>query len=208
MTARDQRIAELTAARDRLNEQLDTLTRPAPRASLSTIDAATLHAVASRARNDGVALHAAAELVRRHTMLTNADTPGVCRARFDLLAATAADLKTTRGSASAAGFGREAAQHGYPIQDAHYRDVMEWITGERPPMVFVVVEKTPPHFVAVHQFDDVTRLVARDLAAKARRIYAECKASGDWPGYGDDTLTPQIPGWWINQADEDTEIEF
>ena len=128
-----------------------------------------------------------------------------CRARFDLLAATVADLKTTSGSASEAGFGRDAAKHGYPIQEAHYLDVIEWITGERPPMVFVVVEKAAPHLVAVHRFDDVTRLIARDLAAKARAIYAECVATDTWSGYGDDTLTTQIPGWWLYQADEDQE---
>lgn len=128
-----------------------------------------------------------------------------CRARLDLFAATVADLKTTSGSASEAGFGRDAAKHGYPIQEAHYLDVIEWITGERPPMVFVVVEKAPPHLVAVHQFDDVTRLIARDLAAKARATYAACLATDTWPGYGDDTLTTQLPGWWLYQADEDQE---
>ena len=136
---------------------------------------------------------------------TDPETGVACRARFDLLATTAADVKTTAGSASTIGFGRDAAKHGYPIQEAHYLDVLEWATGERPPMVFVVVEKSAPHLVAVHQLDDVTRLVARELAAKARRIYAECLATNTWPGYSDDTLTPYIPAWWINQADDDQE---
>ena len=136
---------------------------------------------------------------------TDPQTDVACRARFDLLATTAADLKTTTGSASEVGFGRDAAKHGYPIQEAHYLDVIEWITGERPPLVFIVVEKKAPHLVAVHRLDDVTRLVARDLAAKARATYAECVATDTWPGYGDDTLTTQIPAWWLYQADEDQE---
>lgn len=139
---------------------------------------------------------------------TDPETGVECRARFDLLAAIAADVKTTRGSASAIGFGRESAQHGYPIQEAHYLDVAEWITGERLPMRFVVVEKAAPYLVAVHELDEVTRLVARDLAAKARRIYAECMATGEWPGYPDEVLTPYIPGWWLSQADDDPEMEF
>ena len=138
---------------------------------------------------------------------TDPETGVECRARFDLLATTAADLKTTAGSASAIGFGRDAAKHGYPIQEAHYLDTLEWATGERRPMVFVVVEKAAPHLVAVHELDGVTRLVARDLAARARATYAECLATDTWPGYGDDTLTPYIPAWWINQADDDTEME-
>lgn len=136
---------------------------------------------------------------------TDPDTGVACRARFDLLATTAADVKATAGTASPAGFGRDAAKYGYPVQEAHYLDVHEWATGERPPLVFIVVEKAPPHLVAVHQLDDVTRLIARDLAARARATYAECTATDTWPGYGDDTLTPQIPGWWIYQADDDQE---
>lgn len=137
---------------------------------------------------------------------TDPETGVECRARFDLLAPTAADLKTTAGSASAIGFGRDAAKHGYPIQEAHYLDVLEWATGESRPMVFVVVEKAAPHLVAVHQFDEVTRLVARELAAKARRTYAQCLAAVEWPGYGDDTLTPYIPAWWLDQDDDDVEL--
>lgn len=132
-----------------------------------------------------------------------------CRARFDRLGPhIAADVKTTAGSASSAGFGRDAAKYGYPIQEAHYLDTLLWATGEQPPMTFVCVEKARPHLVAVHQFDEVTRLTARDLAAKARRIYAECMATGEWPGYPDEVMTTHIPAWWINQADDDMEIEF
>lgn len=139
---------------------------------------------------------------------TDPETGVQCRARFDLLASTAADLKTTAGEASAIGFGRDAAKHGYPIQEAHYLDVLEWATGERRPFVFLCVEKAAPHLVAVHQLDEVTRLVARELAARARRTYAECLATDTWPGYPDEILTPHIPSWWINQADDDAEMEI
>lgn len=115
------------------------------------------------------------------------------------------DLKTTAGSASTTGFGRDAAKHGYPIQEAHYADTFEWVTGQRLPMVFVVVEKRAPYLVAVHQLDDVTRITARDLAARARAIYAECTATDTWPAYGDDILTTQMPAWWFDLADDDTE---
>lgn len=136
---------------------------------------------------------------------TDPETGVECRARFDLLATTAADLKTTTGSASTVGFGRDAAKYGYPIQEAHYLDVLEWITGERRPLVFVVVEKKPPYLVAVHHLDEGTRLVARELASRARATYAECLATDTWPGYGTDTLITQIPAWWLYQADEDQE---
>ena len=138
---------------------------------------------------------------------TDPETGVALRARFDRLADDVAiDVKTTAGSAGPLGFAREAARHGYPIQEAHYADVLELIAGERLPMAFVVVEKRRPHLVAVHYFDDITRLTARELAAKARAIYAECTATDTWPGYSADPYTTQVPGWWLDQADEQEEL--
>lgn len=138
---------------------------------------------------------------------TDPETGVALRARFDRLADDVAiDVKTTAGSAGPLGFAREAARHGYPIQEAHYADTLELIAGERLPMAFVVVEKRRPHLVAVHYFDDITRLTARELAAKARSIYAECTATDTWPGYSADPYTTQVPGWWLDQADEQEEL--
>lgn len=137
------------------------------------------------------------------------DTGIWTRARFDRLAGTQPiDVKTTTGSASEAGFGRDAAKHGYPIQEAHYEDTHRWATGEDlQPMRFIVVEKRAPHLVAVHQFDDATRIAAADLAARARAIYAECRATNEWPGYPTHTLTPQMPAWWWADVDDQDEME-
>lgn len=142
---------------------------------------------------------------------TDPQTGVACRARFDRLSdGLMVDLKTTAGSASEAGFGRDAAKHGYPIQEAHYAAILTWITGNSdgpPPMAFVVVEKRPPHLVAVHYADESTRVIARDLAAQARATYAECQATGTWPGYGDEPLITRMPAWWLFQADDD-EVEL
>lgn len=137
------------------------------------------------------------------------DTGVWLRARFDRLLddGPAVDLKTTRGSASSTGFGAEAAKHGYPVQEGHYVDTLELVTGERRPMSFIVVEKRPPHLVAVHAFDEATRIAGRELAARARELYAACRASDDWPGYGDDTLTTVMPAWWWHHVDDDDEME-
>lgn len=142
---------------------------------------------------------------------TDPDTGVACRARFDILADdVAADLKTTGGSASRAGFGRDAAKYGYPVQELHYMSTLEWATGATPATFrFIVVEKSAPYLVAVHEFDEATRLTAYDLAARARQTFAECTATGVWPGYGDDVLTPDIPGWWFYQTEtDDMEMTF
>ena len=138
------------------------------------------------------------------------DTGVTVRALFDRLGPNvAADLKTTRGSASRTGFGTDAAKHGYPIQETHYLDALEYATGERrDALLWIVVEKRAPHLVAVHRFDDVTRISARDLAARARELFAECQASGEWPGYGDDVLTTAMPAWWFNRLDDELDEEM
>lgn len=131
------------------------------------------------------------------------------RARFDLLADTPVDLKTTAGSAGPHGFARDAARYSYPVQEAHYLTALKWATGtDAPPMVFVVVEKAPPHLVAVHRFDDITRIVGHDLAARARTTYAECLETDTWPAYSDDVLTTQLPGWWLDHLDADDDLEL
>lgn len=142
---------------------------------------------------------------------TDPKTGVTCRARFDRLILDGADplgidLKTTAGTASAAGFGRDAAKYGYPVQEAHYVDTLQWVTSQRLPMKFVVIEKAAPHFVAVHEFDELTRLAAVDLAAKARAIYAECTATDQWPAYGDETLTTEMPAWWWNHVEGDQDV--
>lgn len=126
------------------------------------------------------------------------------RARYDALGPEyGVDLKTTAGSASPAGFGREAAAHGYPVQDAWYTDALDAVTGDRLPMRFVVVEKAPPHLVAVHEFDELVRQSARGLATEARRLYRECTTADYWPGHGDDLIYTEMPAWWWHRVEAD-----
>jgi hypothetical protein len=135
---------------------------------------------------------------------TDPDTGVNVRARFDILRDDiAADVKTAQ-NASPIGFGREAAKHGYPIQQAWYLDTLRWATGASDvPFRFIVVEKKPPHLVAVHHLPYEVEIAARDLAARARHTYAECVTARAWPGYGDDLLTTQIPTWWWGPIDDD-----
>lgn len=178
---------------------------PIARADADRIDAMAEAVLAHKAARDVLERPGHSEV---SAFAVDPETGVECRARLDRLAdGLSVDVKTTSGSASPTGFAREAARYGYPIQDAHYTDVLEWITGERPPMAFVVVEKAPPHLVAVHYFDEITRMVARDLAAQARVTYAECVATDTWPGYSDEPYITQVPGWWLDQAEGDDDIE-
>lgn len=175
---------------------------PVAPALMALIDAMAEAVLAHKAARELLEQDGAPEV---SVFATDPDTGVKVRGRFDYLGATAVDLKTTRGTAGP-GFAREAARHGYPIQQEHYLGAHEWATGGRPGMAFVVVEKAPPHLVAVHVFDDITRLVARDYAARGRAIYAECVATNTWPGYSDEPYTTQVPSWWLDEADDQEDM--
>lgn len=173
------------------------------KADLFDVAMATADAVMSHPRARHIFEDAAGE-AEVSVFATDPLTGVACKARFDWLTEDmGVDLKTTAGTAGAPGFGRDVAKYGYAIQDQWYRDVLRWATGREVGFQFVVVEKAPPHLVAVHQLDDMTLMQARAMGAKARAIYSDCAQANTWPGYGDEVLTPQIPTWWF----DDDEIE-
>lgn len=108
------------------------------------------------------------------------------RCRFDYLpdeGGIVVDLKTTGTKASPAAFRRAANDYGYHIARAHYLDVLKRVTGRDAEMLFIVVEKAPPHLVAVHQLNADFARIGEDYSLEARDIYKRCVETGEWPGY-------------------------
>lgn len=130
------------------------------------------------------------------------------RARFDALSdetpqgVFGIDLKTIARTADAESFRREANEYGYHVQQEFYRDTYRASEGAELNFLFVVVEKDPPHLVAVHQLDAVYQQMGKTLAAEARRIYAECTESGEWPGYDTNIQLVGPPVWAAMQHEE------
>jgi hypothetical protein len=123
------------------------------------------------------------------------------RARFDWIdldAGAATDLKTTATSASADGFARTVAQHGYDVQEAFYRRAIQRDIRFR----FIVVEADAPHLVAVHELDIEWQQMGAAKVQRALELYATCTASGTWPGY-DPTVQLVSPPTWAVYAHED-----
>lgn len=137
-------------------------------------------------------------------------TTGVeMRARFDYLPdftvdnPWCVDLKTTGKSASPSEFLKTVANFGYHIQQEHYLEAYGLATGEfNPRMKFVVVETAAPHLVAVHELSDQFAEIGASAARRARTIFAECSASGVWPGYPTN-LDPLQPPMWAIYAEEE-----
>ena len=132
-----------------------------------------------------------------------AEVDGVpARARFDALSGettrgiVAADLKTG-DDATKAGFEKSVAKWGYDVQGGHYDDVYEASEG-RPvdEFYFVAVERTAPFEVGVFLLPEMWKLMGKQKAAEARRIYRECTETGVWPGY-DTTIQFLDPPMWL-----------
>ena len=114
------------------------------------------------------------------------------RARMDWLThygmPTGVDLKTSK-DASPQGFAKSVADYGYHRQDPHYRDGLGACLGCDPDLidfVFVVVETEPPYLVATYRIDAKDVELGREQNRIAREIYADCSASGIWPGYSEE----------------------
>lgn len=117
---------------------------------------------------------------------------------FDLPEPIAVDLKTTGTKATAREFGKSIANYGYHVQQGHYLDALALAIGTRDiAMRFVVVEKNAPHFVAVHQLDDLYSHIGIDAARDARRTLRECLNTDTWPTRLEDIQYIDAPTWLI-----------
>ncbi|MEV6344163.1 PD-(D/E)XK nuclease-like domain-containing protein [Actinoplanes sp. NPDC051851] len=124
-----------------------------------------------------------------------------CRARFDKAIRdrrgrlVIVDVKTTI-DASDYGFGKAAASFGYHQQEAHYTAGAVAVgLDDDPGFVFIAVEKDPPHLVNVVQLDGTALETGRRRNERALAIFAECTATGVWPGYPDGITEISLPSW-------------
>ncbi|MDR7278907.1 PD-(D/E)XK nuclease-like domain-containing protein [Catenuloplanes atrovinosus] len=108
-----------------------------------------------------------------------------------------ADYKTTR-SAAPADLAKVVYDYGYHQQAAWYLDGVRalGLAGELPPaFVFVAQEKTPPYLVTVFEPDLMALRIGAYLNRQAIDLYAQCVATGRWPGYSDDVELISLPPW-------------
>lgn len=110
------------------------------------------------------------------------------------------DLKTTE-DASPEGFAKSMANYRYDVQAAYYLDGVQQATGKRPKaFVFIAVEKKPPYAVGVYVLDSESREIGRAQYQHDLRVYADCLANDNWPGYGDKIQTISLPAWHANKT--------
>lgn len=140
---------------------------------------------------------------------TDPDTGAPVRARFDLLPSPAqpdawcVELTTTSSGADAASFARTVASSGYEVQQEHRLHAYGLASGDPAGrMRFVVVETAPPHLVAVHELSPEFARIGAGLARRARELFAECTASGEWPGLPRRSEPLRPPRWHLDRHAE------
>ena len=172
----------------------------------------------AQAMRDAVHNHPAAAMlldpargtVEQSAFWTDPATGIRCRCRFDKLPPLdtpgrfiAVDFKTA-AAADVRSFAKSAASYGYFMQAAWYLDAVRVLL-ERPDaaFVFVVQEHEPPFLVNVIELDAPALTIGRERNARARELYAECTASGVWPGYGVEVQLASLPRWVELQHEAD-----
>lgn len=132
------------------------------------------------------------------------------KARFDWLPeqtdrrVIALDLKTAF-NAHPTKFAKNMANFDYAVQHGHYLDVYEAAVGPlpvgmEPELLFVAIDKRPPHLVSLVGLPTVWAQIGREKAARARRLIFACQESGVWPDFGPDIHYVEPPFWYISAA--------
>ena len=130
-----------------------------------------------------------------------------CKGRLDLARLTdgvIVDLKTAL-SAAPRDFARSVPNYDYHTQGAAYVSGCKALGAEITDFIFVVCEKTPPHPVAAYRLSDAALELGRRRWQEACALYARCRESGIWPGYGDEIQELTLPNWAMSELYEDSD---
>lgn len=126
------------------------------------------------------------------------ETGELCRCKPDVYSrkhGLIGDIKTTTCAAREQ-WTRRLMDFGYHVQEPYYSDGWQ-IAGGGPVngFVFIVVESTAPHLIAAYELDPDSAEEGRQIYRAALRLYADCKRSGNWPGYADKIQELRLPKW-------------
>ncbi len=131
-----------------------------------------------------------------------ADYRGVrIKARLD-----AAHIKPTRAAildlkkcmdASPRGWGKTVAERKHLMQAVWYQLALALALGcsEPPAWAWLVVEDSDATPVQIYRPTSAQLAFGQAQVDRAIDIFVACTASGKWPGYGDDEMEFELPGW-------------
>lgn len=131
----------------------------------------------------------------------------LCKARPDALnkgKQIIVDLKTCRDAREDA-VKRDAYAYGWHLQAFWYTYGMQILSKAQHEFYFIAIEKEPPFAVAVYKASDDFIQEGGIQCQKALAIYAECLEKDEWPGYGAEVKSLELPGW-VKRKNVDTEF--
>jgi len=117
------------------------------------------------------------------------------------------DVKTC-GDARPFEFARMIAKHRYHVQNAYYADGFEKASGRKViGFIFASVEMDYPYASSAIMLDEESIDQGRKEYRRGLDVYAECLASGEWPGIGTEVHLARLP-WWAFDNEEEMEIGY
>jgi len=131
-----------------------------------------------------------------------------CKARIDVMPdgiATIGDLKTTR-DASPERFTKAVYEYGYYMQAAMYLEGAKTLGLDAEWFTIIAAEKEPPYAVAVYRVRDDAIYAGSEEIRPLLETWAECEATGNWPGYPTEAVDISLPPWSWKKIDERTGV--
>lgn len=122
-----------------------------------------------------------------------------CKARLDRLCTedgwtVVLDVKTC-ADASKWGFRKACESFGYYAKAAWYLDGLNALSDRPRKFVLLAMEKEPPYCCALYQFDAAAIELGRTENMIHLHTLQAARASGQWPGYGQDITTLSLSEW-------------
>lgn len=137
----------------------------------------------------------------------DAETGASCKGRFDrhapsVAGGTIVDIKTTSRSAARSDFERTIFSYRYFVQGAHYMNGAAALAVPAEHFVIIAVETVVPYACAVYRLTEGVLQAGSDEIRRLLPIYAECMASGIFPGYPDEVQDISLPNYAWGQLNE------
>lgn len=129
-------------------------------------------------------------------LITWEEAGQACKMRYDLAhsgESFVVDLKTAQ-SCAPEDFQRSAYNYGYHIQAGFYAMGFEAEHGTSPRFYFAVIEKSPPHDVAIYEASEAFLSAGMDQARVEIEKWKKCLASDVWPGHSGISML-ELPKW-------------
>jgi hypothetical protein len=163
-------------------------------------DLAQAMGIAINAHRDGSAALSGEGWIEQTFFWTDPETGFRCKCRPDFIRADGfvVDIKSCT-KANFKSFQRDMVEYGYHRQAAWYTDGVKAGRDDLIPeplsFLFVAVEKTPPHHVAVYVADGGVMASGRNQCRRLLNRVAQCQKRNEWPSYADGVQMISMPAW-------------